>query len=92
MAKKANSAPKPLASGTRLTVICEEDAFGNFNVEWGMVDQATGQTLHPRPTHVLGQLFTAASLIASEVYPTLKSRHISRRAEGGDEGQKAENT
>lgn len=65
--------PKVTKTATRLTVYCDEDASGNFDVGYVAAMKETGQKVAMRPSHIVGQLICAAFMIMARNYSTIQS-------------------
>jgi len=73
MTEPDSKEPKTTKTATRLTVYCDEDASGNFDVGYAAAMKETGQKVAMRPSHIVGQLICAAFMIMARNYSTIQS-------------------
>jgi hypothetical protein len=53
---------------TELRVLITEDGKGNLDVEWESVLKSDKTPIQMRPSHVAGQLFSAAHIVLAKSY------------------------
>jgi hypothetical protein len=70
-------------ASTKLRVIITEDAFRNLEVEWDSIFAETGESVYMRPSHVIGQLITAALIVAAKSYEGFRGE-IKKAVEAGE--------
>ena len=71
---------------TKLRVEITEGANGQFNVEWQ--SSANGVDVVMRPSHVIGQLQTAAMVIAAQSFEGIRGKFGQAVGKSKSEGKK----
>lgn len=71
---------------TELRLVVTEDKDGNIQADYQMLIKGTETTIHPRISHVLGQLEAAKVIIARKEYISVTESNSSSKGKKSGKG------